>query len=222
MIFLTPNLLDNKDWITAVFVLIFILLGIAKLMYNDRLFKLLTFFVNNDYFLKYKNETRLVNGFSIILFVVLVLIISLLFYGYFVFYYPETIKNKGFVVFLDFFLIIILFLFLRGLVGKLLGILFQLEKPQQKIAFSKSGYLYSLSLLLLPFLLATFYVKAYNFFMFKLTTIVFIILLVFRYVVVFKFNKKNIFYQLFYFMLYLCALEIAPVLLVYKIIAVFY
>jgi hypothetical protein len=52
---------------------------------------------------------------------------------------------------------------------------------------------------------------------FKITFLVFVILLVLRYSLVLVNNKKLITNNLFYFMLYLCALEIAPLAIILKL-----
>jgi len=208
----------EKDWVTAIFVLIFVLLGVLKWLYNDRLLKLITIFFTKDYYLSYGKESNIIlNRFNIILFTVQTLIISLFVFEYLIFFKPTSIKDRGFIVFFEIFILLLSFLFLRAIIGRLLGILFEIKKQQEHLTFSKMSYLYSSTLLIFPFLLFAFYIKTYNLFVFQLSIAVFTMLLIIRYVVIFKYNKNNVFKQLFYFILYLCALEIAPILLIYKI-----
>ncbi len=209
----------EKDWVTLVFVLIFVLLSVAKLLYKDRLFKLMTVFFTNDYFLTYTKETgKIFNRFNFIIFIVQILIISLLIFEYLIFYKPNIIKEKGFFVFVEIALLLAGFLLLRTIIGLLLGYLFDVNKEQERLSFSKMSYLYSAALLILPLLGFTYYINTSNKALFILTATVFTILLTVRYVVIFTYNKNNVFKQLFNFILYLCALEIAPILLMSKIV----
>ena len=50
---LIAKALFNYDWITIVFLVVFLLLVIAKLKYNERLFELATLFFSKKYIIKY-------------------------------------------------------------------------------------------------------------------------------------------------------------------------
>jgi len=212
----------KSDWTTVVFLLIFFLLGVAKWVYKERLFKLTSLFFSNEYFLAYgKDKKLIINGFNTILFSVQSLALSLLMFSFFYFYKPLIIVNNGLIFFLKIVLFTTSFFILRYLVSLLLGVLFEVNKQQEYLAFAKISYLFSSTVLILPLLFFVYYVKNYNLLVFQLTISVFTILLIIRYVVIFQNNKNKVLYQLFYFILYLCALEIAPFLLIYKLIATY-
>jgi hypothetical protein len=218
MIYLTSLVMIKNDWIMIAFIIIFSLLAIVKWLYKDRLFMLVTIFFSKDYFLKYGKESQLVfNWFNSILFIIQSIIISFLLLAYCVFYKPEIIQQNNSQLFLKIILLVSLFFLVRYIIGKFLAVIFELNKQHDHITFAKISYLYSSTLLILPFVFSIFYIKSYNLLAFHVTISIFTILLIIRYVVIFNNNKKVIFSQMFYFMLYLCALEITPILLILKL-----
>mgnify|MGYP006123514065 FL=1 len=207
----------KNDGITLIFLLIFILLVVVKLIYNERLFLLTTIGISKKYFLNYGKESQLIfNGFNSILFIVQSLIGMLIVYAFLQFYQPELVQESNFLLLKIFSCLSIIFL-IRYLIGKGLGILFDVENTHNHISFEKMSYLFSILLLILPFLLSVFYVEKYNFLFFQLLIAVLTILLIIRYLFLFSNNKKQIASRLFYFILYLCALEIAPFFIIFKI-----
>lgn len=218
MIFLTSSRLIENDWITIVFIIVFLLLGIAKLLYKERLSKLVLLFFSKDYLLKYRKENQLIiNWFNTTLFIVQIIVFSLFILAYIAFYKTTVLNNNSLGIFLKTCLNLSVFFFFRYLIGKLLGVLFDVKQQQESLTFAKMSYLQNISLLVLPFLLFIFYIKKYDLLLFQLTLVVFTILLITRHLLIFKNNKNFIFSHLFYFILYLCALEMAPVLLIFKI-----
>ena len=208
----------KNDGITLIFLLIFILLVVVKLIYNERLFLLTTIGISKKYFLNYGKESQLIfNGFNSILFIVQSLIGMLIVYAFLQFYQPELVQESNFLLLKIFSCLSIIFL-IRYLIGKGLGILFDVENTHNHISFEKMSYLFSILLLILPFLLSVFYVEKYNFLFFQLLIAVLTILLIIRYLFLFSNNKKQIASRLFYFILYLCALEIAPFFIIFKIL----
>lgn len=213
------NLLLNNDWITLVFLIIFLLLVVAKLIYKERLFELFTLFFSKKYFLKYSKETPLIfNGFNALLFVMLNIILSLIILVFTLQYKPELIENQGFYFFLKINIGVTLFFFFRFLLGFLLGLLFSVKQQQLSLSFAKISYLFNSMLFILPFLLFTFFIKKHNFLVFQFTILLFTTLLIIRYIFVFRTNKNLLYKQWSNFFLYLCALEIAPLLLILKIV----
>ena len=59
--------------------------------------------------------------------------------------------------------------------------------------------------------------KQFDDLIFKITIFVFLFLLIIRYSLLLINNKKLIFNNLFYFILYLCALEIVPLVIILKL-----
>ena len=219
MNFLKLNLLLNNDWITFVFLFIFLLLVVTKLIYKERLFELATLFFSKKYFLKYGKETPLIfNGFNLLLFLILNIVFSLIVLVFAIEYKPELIGNQSILFFAKMNIGVTLFFFFRFVIGFLLGLLFDIKQHQLMLSFAKMSYLFNTVLFILPFLLFTFFIKKHNFLVFQFTLLLFSTLLIIRYVFVFRTNKSTLHNRWFNFFLYLCALEIAPILLILKIV----
>lgn len=93
-------------------------------------------------------------------------------------------------------------------------LLFNLKEMLYFFYISKRGYFYAISLWL--GLLILIYV--YGFQNYQLLFYGTVFLFAFRFLLILINNKKLIISKLFYFILYLCAFEIAPILVVYKLI----
>ena len=216
---ITSFLLIKSDWITVVFILIFLVLGAAKYLYKERLSDLIRSFFSKKYILQFSKESQLIfSNFNLLLFVVKILSFSLFIYFFMVFYFPNKVPDGSIVYYLKTIGGLSLFFLIRYFIGTILGIIFNINKMQAQLAFTKMIYLFTVSVLILPFLLLTFYMKSSNLLFFQLSVVILLILLIVRYVFVFRNNKSVINRGMFYFILYLCALEIAPILLVLKII----
>jgi hypothetical protein len=198
----------------ALLLLILLLIAIANYIYKERLFQLVLGFFTKRYLVRFGKDNNLIfNGFNAILFVVQLLVFSLL-----VFFYPNLIGHNSHLLFLKIVGLLGLFFLIRYLVGVLLATLFQLSKLHKSIIFVKITYLFAISVFIFPLLIIIFYANKYNLLFFQSTLFLLVVLLIARYVFVVKNNKNMMLSGLFYFILYLCALEIAPLLLILKLI----
>lgn len=209
---------QNKDWITIVFLVILVILTITKVVYNERLSRTNVFFLSRKYLSIYfnKEKRKLLNGFQILLFSVQLLALSLLIFltnVYFQFE-VELLNFKGYTLILFW---VSLYYSSRYLLGLLLAYLFNFINEYSKIVFDKSNYFNNVILWLLPFLILSVYSRYYNKLFFEITAMLFVFLLIVRYILMLIMNKKLIFNNLFYFILYICALEIAPLIIVLKL-----
>lgn len=213
-----PFLFIRSDWITLVFILIFLALVAAKYFYKERLWELSTLFFSKNYCLNYGKETQFFfKSFNGLLLSVQALIFSLFIFLYFQFYTPFDPERNSIWFFIEITGYLSLFFLIRFSVGFILGVIFNLKKMRNKLIFYKMNSLFSVSILILPFLLLSFYMKYLNFVLFQLSCLVLSILLIARYVFILKNNKNLLLGHFFYFIVYLCALEIAPMLFVLKL-----
>jgi len=91
----------------------------------------------------------------------------------------------------------------------------QIQNELSYLVAAKRGYFYSSALLLFPFLIVVMYSFLSTYWLLGFFVLLFILSIVLTFV-----NNKNLIVsKLFYFILYLCALKIAPLLIIYKITA---
>lgn len=208
----------NNDWITLVFLIILLVLTTAKVLFNDRLSHLNKLFISKKYFLIYfnKDQNNMLNLFQILLFVAQLLAFSLL-----VYYINIHLELKPEFSSLNGYLLIIagisIYIGLRFFLGTSLATIFNLKGIHKKLMNEKVNYSNNLILWLLPLLVVYEYINDYSVIFFRITFSVFVMLLAIRYALLLINNKKLIFNNLFYFILYLCALEIAPLVIFFKL-----
>ena len=203
----------NTNWISIILVFLFAIIAVLKIIDGDKL-KGYVFALFNKGFIEDEVEenTSFFSSFYSLLFifssVVLALVTSLL--------VAETNKNTSFS--LSSFFLILGIIWSYFTIKSLLEIgvirLFFIKKEVRFYVVSKFGYLYSISFFLIIFLVL-FRFGPLNFSFFIAATLgLFFLKFVFQVV-----NNKNlVFGKLFYFILYLCAFEIAPLLIMFKLL----
>ena len=203
----------NTNWISIILVFLFAIIAVLKIIDGDKL-KGYVFALFNKSFIEdeVEEKTSFFSSFYSLLFifssVVLALITSFL--------VAETNKNTSFSVSSFFLILGIIWSYFT--IKSLLEIgvirLFFIKKEVRFYVVSKFGYLYSISFFLIIFLVL-FRFGPLNFSFFIAATLgLFFLKFVFQVV-----NNKNlVFGKLFYFILYLCAFEIAPLLIMFKLV----
>ena len=126
---------------------------------------------------------------------------------------PETYLSKNLTGFATILLFFTIFLSLRFLLDYIIINILGLNQFVNYFVYSKSGYLKTIGLLLLPALILNEYSIKSNTFLLIICGLLFL----FRLVLILFNNKLLVVNKLFYFILYLCTLEIAPLLILYKI-----
>lgn len=209
---------QNKDWMTLVFLIIFFVLTTLKILFNERLFNAGTLFFSKKYLSIYfnKEKSNVLNLFQALFFLIQVLILSLLFY-FIEAHYELFREYSNFEAYVFIFIIIADYFCFRFLIGLFLSYILDLKPIYNKILYQKISYFNNVVLWILPFLIATAYTPILRDFFYNITIILFIFLLIFRYSLMIYNNKNLIFNNLFYFILYLCALEITPLVIILKL-----
>jgi len=209
---------QDNDWISLIFFTILIILVIVKIVFDDRLYQLSVLFFSKKYLSIYynKEKTNVFNWFQFSLFFVQLLTISL-FLSLLINYFQPNLGTLNYQLFIKISGGVLLYFGVRYLAGSFLGFIFDLKLVNRKIIFEKTSYFNGLTISLLPFLLFLVYSKHNQLIFLKISIFIVTLLLIWRYVLLLKINKKLIFSNLFYFILYLCTLEIAPLLIILKL-----
>jgi len=156
------------------------------------------------------------NWFQIAFFLIQLLVFSLLFYLTIHFMRlinsPFSLKSYLFVLAGT-----ALYFGIRYFISLFIAHVFSISAFHKKLLFEKLNYFNSLVLWLLPLMFLLVYAQNNQKNILIGTIILFGILVIFRYILLLINNKNLIFNNLFYFILYLCALEIAPIVLIFKL-----
>ena len=203
----------NTNWISIILVFLFAIIAVLKIIDGDKL-KGYVFALFNKGFIEDEVEenTSFFSFFYSLLFIfsstVLALVTSLL--------VAETNKNISFSLSFFFFILGIIWSYFAVKSLFEIGVirLFFIKKEVRFYVVSKFGYLYSISFFLIIFLVLFRFGPLNCSFFIAATLGLFFLKFVFQVV-----NNKNlVFGKLFYFILYLCAFEIAPLLIMFKLV----
>jgi hypothetical protein len=211
-------ILRQTEWITYVFLGVFIALTLLRLLYHDRVLHNVGLFVYKRFLTNYfsTEANTILNGYQAVMFVIQVLVISLLIY-----FSNQTFDffpaMSGFIGLLEIASFVIAYFLFRFLLGFIVAVTFDFKVLHLRLMFDKTNYLSNTVLLILPLLMVYVFATDYSRAFLTAVLIIFALLLIYRYLLVINNNKKMLFTGLFYFILYLCALEIAPLLLMLKL-----
>ncbi len=209
---------QNHHWVSLVFLAILIFLTWAKVLYKDRLLHTASLFFANKYLFIYFNKEKndIINLFQFLLFMIQLLALSLVLY-FANYFWQFSAKLNALNDYLLLVAAVGMYFCLRYLIGLFLAEIFNIKNKFNRVAYDKVSYFNNLVLWILPFLILSAYANIYKELFFKITFFVLVILLILRYVLVLVNNKKLIVNNLFYFILYICALEIAPLAIILKL-----
>ncbi|MFN4762320.1 DUF4271 domain-containing protein [Gillisia sp. Q332] len=208
----TPN-----DLMTLVILLVLLLLVIAKQLYPYRFEDFTALFSSGKYMVIKSREHKALFGFNVLMLIIHLLIASIfIFVLYRAFIDPEVQKTG--ILFLRIFTAYGFLVLLKVTVEKIIGNIFDLDEAIENYLFQKHSYRNFISLGL--FIISIFLVYSSNLskLAFYLTGAFIAATWVFSYVRILSKNQGFITLNLFYFILYLCALEIAPYIILYKLI----
>lgn len=208
----------SPDWLTIVFLVILLLIAVIKNNFSEQLSSLFSLLYSDKYYSDFGKVKPLIwNNFNILFFLIFILVSAVMIY-----YSLNAYVNDSFLFDLGYFLKILagvlIYLVLRYTFEVILSSLFEIFEEYKFFSFVKLSNLFLISVYLLPVLLFITYVNSSQYVIFIGAALIFLALvLLFRYIKALQYDRIN-FSNIFYLFLYLCALEIAPIILIYKLI----
>ena len=150
----TARISQNNDWISAIFLITFILLTLTKVLFGNRVFHTNTLFLQKKYLQIYygKDKSVVLNTFQMLLFIVKFLILSLLIFyiNSFFRFNNQLFELKGYLIIL---IGVSLYFGFRLGIEWFLAVILNFEKSYKKVLYDKVSYFNNLILWILPFLL---------------------------------------------------------------------
>jgi hypothetical protein len=207
------RVLNNSDWITAIIFGSILFMVIAKNLFYNRFLNFIILPFNNKYIFMYNKKDKLLNGFHIFFTIFQLLNLSL-----FIYLASSILSNSESGLYPMVFLAILGFLFLF-LFGKILvqmgnGYVFNNSKIISEFIFKKLSYLnYSSIIMLVANTVLTYVLKDSKIVLF-VSIFLIVLVNVIGWITIIKNYQKLISSYFFYFILYLCALEIAPFVII--------
>jgi len=207
------RVINNIDWITAIIFSSILFMVIAKNLFYNRFLNFIILPFNNKYIFMYNKKDKLLNWFNIFF-----TIFQLLNFSLFIYLASNILSNSESDKYPVFFSIILGFLFLF-LIGKILlqmggGFVFNNNKIISEFIFKKLSYLnYSSIIMLAANIILTYVLKDSKIVVF-VSIFLIVVVHVIGWITIIKNYQKVISSYFFYFILYLCALEIAPIVII--------
>jgi hypothetical protein len=210
----------NTNWVTITFLFMFGLLALLNYFYSIRFIKFIGIFKTKQYYTDYiKKAITIVDFFNLFLLIFLLNSYALLILKVIEYFDSNIVKNQ-FILFLKVNLILFAFITLRYFLGKLLSVIFQMRKEQEILTLVKLNHLSKISILIFPGVILLYYTHYNHSILLLITASITALLLIYKYIRILIQNQKLIYGNLFYFILYLCALEILPFVLIFKLLII--
>lgn len=214
MEYLTRNP-ENITWLTLLLTGCFVLLTFAKMLYPRRFQEFVQLPVTNKYFVFQGKGDQVFHPFNILLFAVQVISVSVFGFLLLKHFNPAFIAENSW-VFVQICTAFTVFVLVKFLIERLLGIIFNIEKTIDQYLYEKLTYRNLIAILFFIACLFFLYVTEIR----KSTVIIFLVVVALLNCIALFYSYKRIqnliSANLFYFILYLCALEISPYLILYK------
>ena len=213
---LQPRILEPKDWATYLFVFSFVLIAITRTAFESRFNEFLRILISEKYSKVYKDSSHLMSGFTILLFIVQ--LISFSFFIQLVLSHLGYISKNDWVIFIRIITFLGVFILSKFLIEKIIATTFNIEEFVEQFNLQKVSYRTFVGIILLPINIYLFYNNyPSNLLIYSVIGVILTINL-FTYLVSLKIYQNFVIGKLFYFILYLCALEIAPYYFIYYLI----
>lgn len=212
-IVLQPRILESKDWATVLFVLCFALIAATKGVFEGRFSDFSRLAYSDKYIKIYRDGGNLMNWFTISLFVVQV--ISFAFFIQIILSYFDYASKTDWVTYIQIVTLLGVFILSKYLIEKIIATSFNIEEFNEQFNLQKVSYRTYIGLCILPINVILFYNDTPIDLLIYFLIAIILLINIFTYLVSLKIYQNLIIGKLFYFILYLCALEIAPYYFMY-------
>ena len=213
MIQLSERILVNKDWATILFVLAIAIIALNKSIFSVRFNEFLKLGYSDKYNKVYKDTNNLLNWFTISMFIIQ--LISFSFFILLLLSFFNYTKIDNYITYIQIITFLFVFVLSKFLIEKIVGTAIDSESVVDQFNLIKTNYRAFLGFILLPVNIVLYYNQTPIKEVFYVILGVFLLYNVFTYYFLVKTYQKIILGKLFYFILYLCTLEIAPYYFMY-------
>jgi len=205
----------SNDLFIILLLISIVFIAVAKLLFEKRFNHFSTVLINSSYLKVFSRDQKFFDLFDGLLFLNLIFSISI-----FSFISYNSLVSPADYSDLYIFNLIIgigIFILIKVLIERLIGSLFTIDNLIDKYLFQKTSYKNFLGLVLTPINIILLFSITPNRTVIICVIILLIIINCIGLLTSFKSNLNLIKREFFYFILYLCALEIGPYLILYKV-----
>ena len=207
----------SNDLLTLIILLVLLLLVLAKKMFQPRFEDFFSLVTSGKYMVIKSREHKARFGFNILMLIIHILSISLLLFILYRAFVPSNFENTGMIL-----LRIItgysFFVLLKIFVEKIIANIFDIDDYIDHYLFQKHTYRNFISIMLFPVSIFLVYSDNLNKVLLYIILGLFFTAMILTFVRIIIKNEGPVASYWFYFILYLCALEITPYIILYKLI----
>ncbi len=208
---------ESLDWASLVFLLAFIIISLAKSVYPQRFTDFISLLTSNKFMLFRGKEYKAFHPFNILMFGVNVLSVSLFIYLILKLFWPAEQFEEPVILFIRITTAYASFILLKIGIEKIIANIFNLDDTIDYYLYQKLSHKnYTAVLLLFPLLFFYYTISPGASAIYILLGLVVLGNLI-SLALIYRKNQNLISANWFYFILYLCALEIAPYFILYKL-----
>ena len=208
------RLIENKDWATILFVLCVGIIAINKTVSSVRFNEFIRLAYSDKYTKIYKDSSNLMSGFTVSMFVVQLLSFS--FFTLLVLNQFDKAEKTNGIAFIQIFTFLTVFILSKFLIEKIVATAFKIEEFSEQFNLLKVNYRAYFGFILLPINIVLFYNSFDSELFFWILLVALFTINITTYLVALKLYQNLLMRKIFYFILYLCTLEIAPYYFIYN------
>lgn len=204
---------ELHDWATILFVIAFILIAVNKNIFASRFFEFSNLAFSDKYLKIYKDGNSITNSFTISMFIVQLISFSF-FLQLFISQFQHFKKNDS-ILYIQVFSFLMVFILSKYLIDKIVAVTFHIEEFSEQFNLFKVSYRTYFGFLLLPVNMILYYNNINSDWVYIVLALTLLLFNLLIYALTLKKYQILLTRKMFYFILYLCTLEIAPYYFIY-------
>lgn len=201
------------DWATILFALAFVLVAINRNIFAARFYEFSNLAFSDKYLKIYKDSSNLMSSFTLSMFVVQ--LISFAFFIQLFISQFQNIKKTDSIFYIQVITFLAVFILSKYLIEKIISVIFQIEDFTEQFNLFKVSYRTFFGFILLPINMFLYYNNIQNQWVYLVIALILFVLNLLIYFITLRNYQNLLTRKIFYFILYLCTLEIAPYYFIY-------
>jgi hypothetical protein len=211
---LHDRIIESKDWATILFMVCLAIIAVNKTISSVRFNEFVRLAYSDKYTKIYRDSSNLMSGFTISMFVLQ--LISFSFFTLLVLNQFNKDEKTDLIVYIQILTFLSVFILSKYLIEKIIATAFKIEEFSEQFNLLKVNYRAYFGFILLPVNIILYYNSLNSNWFFWTLLITLISINIITYLVVLKLYQNLLLRKIFYFILYLCTLEIAPYYFIYN------
>ena len=211
---LNTRIIENNDWATILFLLCVGIIAVNKTISSVRFNEFIRLAYSDKYTKIYRDSSNLMSGFTVSMFILQ--LFSFSFFTLLVLHQFEKTEKTNFIVYIQIFTFLTVFILSKFLIEKIIATAFKIEEFSEQFNLLKVNYRAYFGFILLPVNIILFYNSFDSNLFFWILLIALFVINTATYLVALKLYQNLLMRKIFYFILYLCTLEIAPYYFIYN------